>query len=155
MAKRRHQEPPPASSSATILVLAVGGLAVAGLVVWALTRTVEPPAPVADTAVPISAPAPTATTTPPLTTPPFTATQTTSPFPTTGAVEQSTSSVSRISVEDLREQMRANVVTVIDVRDAKSYGAAHIPGSLHIPFAQMEGEMSTLPKGKPIVTYCT
>ena len=46
-------------------------------------------------------------------------------------------------------------MTVIDVRDAQSYVNAHIPGSLHIPMARIDGEVPYLPKGKPIVTYCT
>ena len=160
--KQRHQtKQQPASSRATLVVLSAGGLLVAALVVWALTRTVEPAATtVADTApsAPISTPV---TTAPPLnpttTNMPLTATQTPSPFsvtpaPTTG---ESPASVPRISVEDLREQQRTGAVTIIDVRDDSSFATAHIPGALHIPFARVEGEMASLPKGKPIVAYCS
>ncbi len=44
---------------------------------------------------------------------------------------------------------------MIDVRDADSYVAAHIPGSLQIPLARIEGEVNYLPRGKRILTYCT
>jgi hypothetical protein len=152
MAKRRHEPEPPASSRTTLLVLAIGGLAVAALVVWALTRTVERPA-VSTTAAstPVTtAPAPGTTNTGA----PLTATQSPAPF-AQNAPEQSNASVPRISVEDLREQWKAGAVTVVDVRDDASFAAGHIPGAIHIPFARIEGEMSALPKNKPIVTYCT
>jgi len=144
----------PASSRMTFVILAIGGLAVAALLVWALTRTVESPAPVAaDTAPSLSTPAETMTTTP-TSTLPITATQTPAPFSPTAGVE-TTASVPRIAVEDLREKMKIGSVTVIDVRAADAFAAAHIPGALNIPFARVESEMSSLPKGKPIVTYCT
>jgi hypothetical protein len=143
MATKRRSEPEqPASSRTTITVLAIGALIVAALVVWALTRTVESPAPVADTSQPIATPSASS------------ATQTPTPM-TAEPPAEATASVPRIAVEDLREKMKTNAVTVIDVRDEAAFAAAHIPGSLHIPFARVEGEMSTLPKGKPIVTYCT
>ena len=42
MAKSRHNPPPPENSPRGMLaILAIGALLVAGLVVWALTRTVE------------------------------------------------------------------------------------------------------------------
>jgi|ERR1051325_8410432 hypothetical protein len=149
MAKnRRHQPEPPASSRTTMLILAIGGLVVAALVVWALTRTVETPAPsVADTS---------ATATPlTSTTAPLTATQPPAPFPAAAPAGETTAMVPRIAAEDLREKWKTKAVTVIDVRDAGSFAAGHIPGALHIPLASIETEMSSLPKNKPIVTYCT
>jgi hypothetical protein len=154
MAKQRRPEPAqPASFRTTIAILAIGGLLVAALVAWALTRTVEPQATVADTAAPLTVSNETTTTAPAA---PLTATQTASPFPPAEhAQSEEKVAVPRIAVEDLREKMKTNAVTVIDVRDDASFAAGHIPGSLHIPFARVEGEMSTLAKGKPIVTYCT
>jgi 3-mercaptopyruvate sulfurtransferase SseA len=154
MAKQRRPAPAqPASSRTTIAILAIGGLLVAALVAWALTRTVEPQATVADTAAPLTVSNETTTTAPAA---PLTATQTASPFPPAEhAQSEEKVAVPRIAVEDLREKMKTNAVTVIDVRDDASFAAGHIPGSLHIPFARVEGEMSTLAKGKPIVTYCT
>jgi len=61
----------------------------------------------------------------------------------------------RMSVADLRDRLAKNEVTLIDVRDADAYLEAHIPGAMHIPLARIDGEISYLPKGKPIVTYCT
>ncbi len=156
MPKHRRPEPAqPASSRTTIAILAVGGLLVAALVVWALTRTVEPQATVADTAGTFSY-TPTTTTAPSTSAMPTQTAATPFPVPVPPAPdENSTAAVPRIAVEDLREKMKTNAVTVIDVRDDASFAAGHIPGSLHVPFARVEGEMSALPKGKPIVTYCT
>lgn len=61
----------------------------------------------------------------------------------------------RMTVQDLQAKLAKNEVTVIDVRDADAYLEAHIPGSMHIPLARIDGEIPYLPKGKPIVTYCT
>jgi|SRR5215212_633157 len=150
--KRRHESQQPASSRATLAILVAGGLLVAALVAWALTRTVEPQQPnVADTGAPLSTPAPAPV---PSNDTPLTASQT-PPLSATRAGEETTASVPRIAVEDLREQMKTGAVTVIDVRDDAAFAAGHIPGAVHIPFARIEGEMSALPKGKPIVTYCT
>jgi len=155
--KKRHEPESPASSRTTLLVLAVGGLAVAALVVWALTRTVvtrtdnTASAPVTSSTPAIPAPSPLTTGSP------LAATQTPpgAPFAQTAPAEDAHASVPRMSVEDLREQWKAGAVTVVDVRDDAAFAASHIPGSVHIPFARVEGEMSTLPKDKPIVLYCT
>ena len=61
--------------------------------------------------------------------------------------------VPRITPADLQQRMAG--VTIIDVRHADNYTFAHIPGSLHIPLSFIEQEAPYLPKGKPIVTYCT
>ena len=61
----------------------------------------------------------------------------------------------RIDPDPLYAHFKAGDVTIIDVRDADAFVAAHIPGALHIPLARIDGEVSYLPKGKPIVTYCT
>jgi len=61
----------------------------------------------------------------------------------------------RITFDDFKKSFDAKEVTVIDVRSMEQYLAGHIPGSLHIPVARIEGEIPYLPKGKTVVTYCT
>lgn len=61
----------------------------------------------------------------------------------------------RIDQAELKALVDANNVTLLDVRDADAYLASHIPGSLQIPLSRVEGEVSYLPKEKPIVAYCT
>jgi len=70
-------------------------------------------------------------------------------------VRDETASAPRIEPDDLLAHFKAGDVTIVDVRDADSFVASHIPGALHIPLARVEGEVPYLPKGKPIVTYCT
>ena len=168
MAKRRHTEPSPTSSRTAIVIMAVGGLLVAGLLVWALTRTVEPIAPaVADVPLqtapggnptPAVAPAPGTPEAAPKTPAPV------QPAPpqtaTTGSIDgsalgEAVEAVPRISAEDLRAKMNRGDAVVVDVRDAASYATAHIPGAVSMPFASVETMMSSLPRGKEIVTYCT
>jgi hypothetical protein len=175
MAKQRHQDNQATSSKNTLIVMSIGALLVAGLVGWALTRTVEPtPGPTAASAAqfPTSTVATTPTDTPAVTTPTATdATATTgtlppiasatapmtmtSPAPSEHSQSPEKAAVARISAEDLRERVNNGTVTVIDVRDAASYAQGHIAGAMHVPFATVENQLASLPKGKDIVTYCT
>jgi hypothetical protein len=149
-----------------LVILTIGGLLVAGLLVWALTRTVDttqtPVPSVAETATPALDTASNATAS--------NATVSTG----SGAFSPSASStaglatssqapvisgekkdIPRISAEDLREKVNAGSVTVVDVRDNLSYQAGHIPGALSIPLASVEANLDLLPKGKQVITYCT
>jgi hypothetical protein len=74
---------------------------------------------------------------------------------TTVATMTSLESVPRISTAALREKIDRGEVVVIDVRDIDSYTASHIGGAMHIPVSYIEAELSYLPRGKPIVAYCT
>jgi 3-mercaptopyruvate sulfurtransferase SseA len=71
------------------------------------------------------------------------------------APAESLESVPRISQADVSKRMERGEIVVIDVRDAADYTAAHIPGAKHIPLSFIQGELPYLPRGKPIVTYCT
>jgi len=153
MAKTRHQ-PEPTSNKSAMLIMVAGVVLVAALVVWALTRTIEPapeasPAGYATATVPVS----TAPATPPISSTGATATTATAPRPPQPQGDRST--VQRIAVEDLRAKLDRNEVTVIDVRDASAFAAQHIPGAINVPFASVETMLDQIPKDKPIVTYCT
>jgi hypothetical protein len=151
-------------------ILAAGGVLVAALIIWALTRTVEPASvmttettPVADasTAAPTSTDQTTGFTTTGSTTPAPTGTTpnvqvtNSAPPPIPAAAQGNKAEVKRIAVEDLRAQNDRGEVTVIDVRDAASFARGHIPGAINMPFASIEGMADSIPKGKKIVTYCT
>jgi Rhodanese-like domain len=171
MAKSRHNPQPPETSPRGMLaILAIGALLVAGLVVWALTRTVDtsdvPMASTTETTIQTATtasavdtapiPAPAVDTAPrgfntPLA--PTTAGLTTSSQ--APVLAGSKAEVPRISAEDLREKVRAGSVTVVDVRANAAYQEGHIPGSLSIPLASVEANLDLLPKGKQVITYCT
>jgi hypothetical protein len=151
----KPNETPPSSSRGPLVVMAAGGVLVAGLVGWALTRSVEPPVVTpGNTDVPRGAttlsPAPSAA---PMTT--------LSPAPLSasdfslGTQEPAKAEVARMSVEDLHAKFTRGDVTIVDVRDAAAYATAHIPGSLNIPMTSIQGQLDILPKGKTIVAYCT
>lgn len=61
----------------------------------------------------------------------------------------------RISVDELKPLFDRGEVTIIDVRTADQYAQSHIPGSLQIPLARVDGEAQYLPKDKLIVAYCS
>ena len=154
MAKERHDQHDPGSSRNTLLVLTIGALLVAGLVVWALTRTVErPPTALNQTPAGADLPAvsPTDTGTP--------VASATAPIrtslPTEHGQEPEKAAVPRVSAEDLKERFEKGEVTIVDVRDSGSYAAGHIRGAMHIPFASVQSQIDLLPKGKDVVTYCT
>lgn len=167
MAKQRHQQTQQ-NSRTPLIALAIGGLLVAALIVWALTRTVEGPATAS-----IDAPSnqtqtfPTAntetTTLPPPGTDGFASSTASSPIATPNAIvppapAQQTgdkTAVKRISAEDLKEKVDSGSAVVIDVRDASAYAASHIKGALHIPMASVQANLDRLPKEKDVVAYCT
>jgi Rhodanese-like domain len=64
-------------------------------------------------------------------------------------------SIPRVAATALREKIERGEVRVIDVRDADSYMASHIPGALQIPLSYIESEVPYLRGPIPIVTYCT
>ena len=107
------------------LIYIVGGALAAALVAFAIWHVYQPKQTVA-----VTAPAPTTT-------------------------HDETASAPRIEQDELLAHLKAGDVTIVDVRDADSFLASHIPGALHIPLARVEGEVQYLPKAKPIVTYCT
>jgi hypothetical protein len=61
----------------------------------------------------------------------------------------------RIPLDVAKEWIETGRVRVLDVRSADDYLNGHIPGALHIPLSRVAGEVSYLPRDKPILTYCT
>lgn len=158
MAKERHNQETPTSSNATLAILAVGILLVAGLIVWAMTRTVTPDTAPDTASMATTPPEPAAAATSSPITPALTSTPLGAPAPASQPAAPPAGDrgdVARIAAEDLRAKMNRNEVTILDVRDGASFATGHIPGALSTPFASLEAQIATLPKGKPIVTYCT
>lgn len=62
----------------------------------------------------------------------------------------------RISVEEFTKLVSAGTVAIVDVRDAESYAAGHIPGAMSVPLELVEGAVERLRAlNKPVVTYCS
>ena len=45
-------------------------------------------------------------------------------------------------------------LVVMDVRPVEEYQAAHLPGAISIPLAELEQRLSELPREREIVAYC-
>jgi rhodanese-related sulfurtransferase len=66
-------------------------------------------------------------------------------------------SVSRISIQDLKKMMDAGKpVTIIDVQPKDVYKSGHIKGAISIPWKSQIAleDVFNLPSDQPIVTYC-
>jgi rhodanese-related sulfurtransferase len=66
--------------------------------------------------------------------------------------------VERIEAIDLAELARRlagdDGPQVLDVRGAAEWAEGHVPGSIHIPFAQLRDRLGELPRERPIATIC-
>ena len=113
-----------------LTIYVAAGVIAGAVVAWSAMRVAKPassarPAPVPATTSPLSQPT------------------------------ESVESVPRISIDDFNKRLERKEIVVIDVRDIADYTGAHIPGAIHIPLSFIQGELQYLPRGKPIVTYCT
>lgn len=62
----------------------------------------------------------------------------------------------RMTVADLKKGLDAGRILVVDVRDAHSFAAGHIPGAVLIPLEQVVSRVAELKASKKvIVTYCS
>jgi rhodanese-related sulfurtransferase len=74
---------------------------------------------------------------------------------TAGPQTRDESSVPRISLADFKKAYDGNAVIILDVRDAASYIAGHIPGAILVPLEALEKKAPELRTAKkPIVAYC-
>lgn len=56
--------------------------------------------------------------------------------------------------EALIRKVRSGTVTVIDVRPAPEFAAAHLPGAISIPLGELKKRLGALPRSRDIVAYC-
>ena len=63
--------------------------------------------------------------------------------------------ISRVSLEDAKAAFDNQKALFVDVRDAGSYAAGHIQGSINVPLADVETRLSDLPANRWIILYCT
>jgi rhodanese-related sulfurtransferase len=56
--------------------------------------------------------------------------------------------------DELVRRVRAGEVTVIDVRPREEYAAAHIPGAISMPLAELGTRLGNLRKRRDVVAYC-
>ncbi len=63
--------------------------------------------------------------------------------------------VQRISLTAAKNAFDSRSALFLDARDPDSYKAAHIPGAVNIPLAQLENRINELNPNQWIITYCT
>ena len=64
----------------------------------------------------------------------------------------------RITVEELKRRMDAGEdFTVIDVRNPEAWVETDtvIPEAIRVPLDKLEKNLPRIPKGRPVVAYCT
>jgi rhodanese-related sulfurtransferase len=64
----------------------------------------------------------------------------------------------RITVDELRRRMEAGEdFTVIDVRNPQAWAQSDVtlPEAIRVPLEKLDESPDKIPRGKPIVTYCT
>jgi rhodanese-related sulfurtransferase len=60
----------------------------------------------------------------------------------------------RVSVAELDRLVDENAVTLIDIRNPGERELGAIPGSMHVPLAQLRVRMREIPADRPIVVHC-
>ncbi len=68
--------------------------------------------------------------------------------------EETFPEIPRVDVVESKAALDAGTAVFVDVRDADSYAAGHIPGALNIPLAELESRWDQLDKTQWIITYC-
>ncbi len=61
-----------------------------------------------------------------------------------------------IDSEELAKRLEgAEPPLVLDVREADEWEAGHIPGSTHIPYAELGERLGELPRERPVAAVCS
>jgi hydroxyacylglutathione hydrolase len=64
--------------------------------------------------------------------------------------------VELIDVEELAKRLYAEgPPVVLDVRDPDEFEEGHIPGSLHIPYAELTDRLGEVPHDRPVAAICS
>jgi rhodanese-related sulfurtransferase len=64
----------------------------------------------------------------------------------------------RITVNEVQKKIDAGeAFTFIDTRNPQAFSESDtmLPGAIRLPLDQLEEKLPSIPKNKPVVTYCT
>ncbi len=63
--------------------------------------------------------------------------------------------ISRIGIDDVKRRLKELVI--VDARSATSLARdpSEAPGAIHVPIKELDKRVKLLPRGRPVVTYCT
>lgn len=59
-----------------------------------------------------------------------------------------------VSRKELTRRLKADLVTVLDVRPADEYAAGHLPKAVNIPLRELPRRLREIPRDREIVAYC-
>lgn len=63
--------------------------------------------------------------------------------------------IERVSLVDAKAALDSGTAIFLDVRGVDAYNLGHIPGSISIPYTDVEARLSELDTTRWIITYCT
>jgi ArsR family transcriptional regulator len=73
----------------------------------------------------------------------------------TGAVLQGDDHAGPLTVDQTLQLVRQGGVVLIDVRDAKDFDRAHLPGAISVPLDELVAHVQELrAQGRPVIVYC-
>lgn len=62
--------------------------------------------------------------------------------------------IPEIQIHEAKKRLDEKHCLFVDIRDPDSYGAAHIPGALHLDNDNVQEFLQTTDKKRPVVVYC-
>jgi hydroxyacylglutathione hydrolase len=60
-----------------------------------------------------------------------------------------------IDPDELAVRLEGGDLVVLDVRDDDEFAESHIPGSIHLPYGELSGRQSELPRDRTIAAICS
>lgn len=58
------------------------------------------------------------------------------------------------NIAEVRRKIARGEILLLDVRPREEFAAAHFPGALSIPVAELESKIASLPKRTEVIAYC-
>lgn len=59
-----------------------------------------------------------------------------------------------VPLADVMQRAQDGLVTLIDVRPPHEFAAAHLPGAINLPLAELAQRLGELPAGRAVAAYC-
>jgi rhodanese-related sulfurtransferase len=60
----------------------------------------------------------------------------------------------KVTIDELRDRLRAGQVVLLDARPDAEYLAGHLPQAISIPLDELERRLGELPRNRTLVVYC-
>ncbi len=60
----------------------------------------------------------------------------------------------KVTIDELRDRLRAGKVVLLDARPEVEYQAGHLPEAISIPLDELEKRLGELPRNRTLVVYC-